>query len=118
MSNTDRDLLAHAYRDYEAAVKAARSLWVGAGEATLREAAADFLVHVRELRRSGGALPQLVTEGQTPKAVEPVGTSFPECPKCHGPTVAASRKSPRSPHFRCASRECDTPIWTRNGTHA
>ena len=57
MTDSDRDLLAHAYRDYEAAVKAARAVWPGAGEATVREAAADFLIHVRELRRSGGFVP-------------------------------------------------------------
>ena len=46
---------AAAYRDYEAAVKTARALWPGAAEGTLREAAADVMVHVRELRRVAGA---------------------------------------------------------------
>jgi hypothetical protein len=53
MSDTDREVLGRAFHDYEAAVKAARALWTGAQEGTLREAATDFLIHVRELRRTG-----------------------------------------------------------------
>jgi hypothetical protein len=118
MTDSDRDLLAHAYTDYTAAVKAARALWSGAGESTLREAAADFLVHVRELRRSGGSVTAPVSAPTVVGSLD--NPSFPTCPTCHGPTVAASRKTARSPHYRCANRQCDTPIWTdrkKNGTH-
>ena len=49
----DRELLARAFHDMEAGVKAARKLWPGAPDPVLREAVADFLIHVRELRRAG-----------------------------------------------------------------
>jgi hypothetical protein len=106
MSESDRELLARAYHDYEAAVKAARKLWPNGHEATIREAVADFLVHVRELRRNGN--------GSTPPAAaaaEPKPAAPPSCPKCGKVTQPVARKSAKTPDFRCPDRECDTPVW-------
>jgi hypothetical protein len=76
VTDSDRDTLAYVYRDYEAAVKAARALWPGTTDATMREAAADFLIHLRECKR------------QTVPPAVPTSTNggrARNCPVCHGP---------------------------------
>lgn len=115
----DRELLARAYHDYEAAVKAARALWSGAPENILREAAADFLIHVRELRRTGNA-----ATGAVPQS--PTGEAPPACPICRDAMKdkRGSKTNPRQPDYKCTNRACDGAVWldrkpnrspTRNG---
>jgi hypothetical protein len=102
VTETDRDLLARAFHDYEAAVKAARKLWPNGQEATIREAAADFLVHVRELRRNGNS--------STPPTA-PVEPS-PPCPVCQGPMKdQRAGKRGNQPDFKCHNRDCDGAVW-------
>jgi hypothetical protein len=60
MSDSDRDLLVRVHRDVEAGLASARKLWGDdAGEETLRLTAEAYLVHLRELRRSGGFVPAI-----------------------------------------------------------
>jgi hypothetical protein len=100
-TNPDRELLARAFHDVEAAVKAARKLWPDAHETTVREAAADFLVHVRELRRNGNGSPPA-----TP--AEPA----PPCPVCQG-AMRDQRASKRGnqPDYKCLNHACDGAVW-------
>ena len=87
MTDTVRELLGRAYHDYEAAVKAARALWPGAAEGTLREAAADYLVHVRELRRQIGANGgQLSTISGVPAGAQPSHDPPPAAASPYAPT--------------------------------
>jgi hypothetical protein len=117
MSNeVDRELLARAYHDYEAAAKAARAVWKGAGEGTLREAAADFLVHVRELRRNGVLLASpAAAPGAGARPEEPP----PRCPVCES-AMRDQRATKRGnqPDFKCVVRTCDGAVWLskRNST--
>jgi hypothetical protein len=103
VTDPDRDTLAHVYRDYEAAVKAARALWPGTTEATMREAAADFLIHLRECKR------------QTVPPVAPASTDggmARGCPVCRGPMRdQRATKRGNQPDFKCASRSCDGALW-------
>ena len=103
MSESDRDLLARVYHDAEAAAKAAKKLWPDAPPAVQREAAADFLVHVRELRRNGN--------GSTPPAAGPTEPA-PACPVCQGPMKdQRSSKRGNQPDFKCLNRACDGATW-------
>lgn len=96
----DRELLGRAYHDYEAAVKAARKLWPAAGEATLREAAADFLVHVRKLRRAE----------LTPRPT--VNGDLPPCPVCQGPMKdQRATKRGNQPDYKCTRPGCNGAAW-------
>jgi hypothetical protein len=113
-----RELGKVLHERYTLAARIARATWPA--EETSPEAmvaaTATVFIAMNQMMNGGGA-----HGGQAAVApVESLGTTFPTCPKCHGPTVAASRKTPRSPHYRCADRSCDTPIWTdhkKNGTH-
>ena len=85
----------------EAGVKAARNLWPGAPDPVLREAVADFLVHVRELRRAGQALPAV------PPAEPP-----PACSVCQGPMRDhRATKRGNQPDYKCVNRDCDGAVW-------
>lgn len=107
MPESDRDLLARVYHDAEAAVKAAKKLWPDAPLPVQREAAADFLVHVRELRRNGNGGPQ----ASAPPAAAPAEPP-PACPMCHGPMKdQRSTKRGNQPDMKCANRNCDGAIW-------
>ena len=99
----DCEVLARAFHDMEAGVKAARNLWPGAPDPVLREAVADFLVHVRELRRAGN--------GPTGPAVLP-GEPAPACPVCQGPMRdQRATKRGNQPDFKCLNRTCDGAVW-------
>jgi hypothetical protein len=102
MSDADRELLARAYHDVEVAVKAARKLWVDAPAPVQREAAADFLVHVRELRRNGSASSPPTAPAQVP----------PFCPVCQG-SMKDQRATKRGnqPDYKCCNRDCDGAMW-------
>jgi hypothetical protein len=103
MSESDRELLGRAFHDYEAAVKAARKLWPNGHEATIREAAADFLVHVRELRRNGnGSVSPIAPPAEPP----------PACPVCQGPMKdQRAGKRGNQPDYKCRNRDCDGAVW-------
>ena len=99
----DRELLARAFHDMEAGVKAARNLWPGAPDPVLREAVADFLVHVRELRRA--------SNGHAVPAVPPAEPP-PACPVCQGPMRDhRATKRGNQPDFKCVNRDCDGAVW-------
>lgn len=101
MPDTDRELLARVYHDVEAAAKAARKLWADAPPAVQREAAADFLVHVRELRRNGNG----------PTSAAPAEPA-PSCPVCRGPmTDQRATKKGNQPDLKCSNRDCDGAVW-------
>jgi hypothetical protein len=82
-------------------VKAARKLYPNAPESALREAVADFLVHVRELRRNGHPAPSV-----------PPSEPSPSCPICQG-AMRDQRATKRGnqPDFKCQRRDCNGAVW-------
>ena len=97
----NREVLARAFHDMEAGVKAARKLYPNAPEPVLREAVAYFLVHVRELCRNGEAVPAV------PPAEPP-----PVCPVCQGPMRDhRATKRGNQPDFKCQRRDCGGAVW-------
>jgi hypothetical protein len=101
MIDPDRELLARVYHDTEAAAKAAKQLWPDAPPAVQREAAADVMVHVRELRRNGN--------GSTPAAAPAEHSPVCECGAIMGPV---QKKNPKMPDWRCP--KCDKALWNRD----
>ena len=106
MTEEARDLLARVFADVQAAVSSAKKLYPDAPAEIIRLAAADFLVHVRELRRLNG--PQQVpaadhvTAGQpggTPSAVEVVPPVC-ECGRIMVAVVVRKNLASR-PDYRC-----------------
>jgi hypothetical protein len=102
---TDRTILVDTFHDFEAAVKAARTLYPGAPDDVVRLAASDFLVHVRELRRNG------ISTGPAPNA-DPMAVPS-ACPACGARVIdqRTTKRNPRAPDVKCSRRECPWAIW-------
>jgi hypothetical protein len=112
----ERDVLAQAHRDVQAALASARKLWGDeAGEETLVRTAEAFLVHLRELRRSDRAAPP---EQSAPSpAPLPLAELPRSCPVCQGPLHdQRATKRGNQPDLKCRDRNCDGAIWLQPRT--